>query len=283
MRNHLFLGACVALLSSSSAWATLIYANSAGSDGIQVFNVDVAAGTETLVDAFSNINSGNGRGVVTVGDTLYYTNASSGSVYSYTLSSHTNNGVFFTVPGASGLATMAYDGTNLYLGDYSGSNNVYIYSLGGTLLNTVQLSKCAEIHQDGLAGYCDGLEYANGHLVSNEGDGGFGGPSAYDAYSLAGGTPTVSGLITTDFGATGIAWDGTYYYVSDIFNDRLAIYNGGGAFVKNIALADGHHTFAIEDLSADYQIVLGTPEPATMFLFGPVLGLLAWRLRKRSA
>jgi len=93
----------------------------------------------------------------------------------------------------------------------------------------------------------------------------------------------VSGLITTDFGATGIAWDGTYYYVSDIFNDRLAIYNGGGAFVKNIALADGHHTRAIEDLSADYQIVLGTPEPATLFLFGPVLGLLAWRLRKRSA
>jgi sugar lactone lactonase YvrE len=175
-QKGLLVLAAVFLCSISAHAGTIIYANSAGQDGIQVFDVDVAAGTETLIDSFG-IKVSNGRGVVVVGDTLYYTDANSGSVSSYTLSSHTDNGALFTIAGASGLATMAFDGTNFYLGDYSGSNNVYHYSPTGTLLGTVQLSECAVIHQDSTAGYCDGLEYANGHLVSNEGDGGYGGAS----------------------------------------------------------------------------------------------------------
>jgi len=139
-------------------------------------------------------------------------------------------------------------------------------------------------HQGGLAGFCDGLEFANGHLVSNEGDGGFGGPSKYDIYNLTGGAPTTAGFITTTYGATGIAFDGTYYFVSDIQHDRLGIYDGTGTFVKFITLADGSHTNAIEDLSVDYQIVLGTvPEPSTALLFLPALGLIAFRLRKRAS
>lgn len=281
--RSLLLPAAAFLCGISAHAGTIIYANSAGNDGIQIFDVDVAAGTETLIDSFG-INVGNGRGVVVVGDTLYYTDASSGSVSSYTLSSHTDNGALFTVAGASGLATMAFDGTDFYLGDYSGTDNVYHYSLAGTLLGTVQLSECGVAHQGGLPGFCDGLEYANGHLVSNEGDGGFGGASKYDVYNLAGGTPSTAGLISSDFGLTGIAFDGTYYFTSDIDHDRLAIYDSTGAFVKNIALADGHHTFAIEDLSADYKIVLGggVPEPSTIFLVLPALGLIAIRLRKRA-
>ena len=272
------------LLSSIQARATLIYANSAGNSGIQVFNIDVAAGTETKVDQL-NVAQGNGRGVVTIGDIVYYTDASSGFVKSYSLSTHTDRGNLFSVAGATGLATIAYDGTSIYFGDYSGTNNVYKYSLSGINLGTVQLSRCGEVHQGGTRGYCDGLEFANGGLVSNEGDGGFGGASQYDAYSLSGGSPTTSGLITAAYGATGIAFDGTYYFVSDIFNDRLGIYNTSGAFLKYIALADGSHTRAIEDLSVDYSLRsdTGAPEPSTWLMIVSATAAFVWtRLRRNK-
>lgn len=287
-RMCMVAGSAALLLPTLGYADTIVYANSAGGDGIQIFSINVAAGTETLIGSIAQggtgLTPGNGRGVVTVGNTLYYTSASSGSVYSYNLLTHTNNGVLFTVAGASGLATMAWDGSSFWLGDYSGTNNVYHYSITGVLLGTSALSKCAEIHQDGTAGFCDGLEFANGQLVSNEGDGGFGGPSQYDIYSLAGGSPVHTGLITTTYGATGIAFDGTYYFVSDIQNDRLGIYDQNGVFVKFIALADGHHTRAIEDLSVDYNIVLGTtaPEPSTLVLMTTgLLGVVGVARRRR--
>jgi len=90
------------------------------------------------------------RGVVQVGNILYYTSAGTNGVYAYNFVTHTDLGTVFTVPGASGLATMAYDGSHFFIGDYSGTNNVYEYSLTGTLLATIPLSKCSS--------YCDGLE-----------------------------------------------------------------------------------------------------------------------------
>jgi len=266
---------------------TTLYANSAGTDGVQKFSIDVTTGTETLLTHYTQAALGtsgqNGRGVVVVGNTMYTTYASSGSVYSFNLSTNTSNGVLFSVAGASGLATAAWNGSNIVLGDYSGTNHVYTYTTGGALVSTVSLSKCAEIHQGGIAGFCDGLEFVSpSSLVSNEGDGGFGGPSQYDVYSTAGGSPTQTGLITTSYGATGIAFDGTYYFVSDIDNDRLGIYDATGVFQKFIALADGDHTRAIEDLSVDYQVVLGgVPEPSSVVLLTTVVGLIAFRLRKR--
>lgn len=265
---------------------TIVYAHSAGGDGIQIFSINVAAGTETLLRGISQAqlgNVGNGRGVVTVGNILYYTYASSNSVFAYNLATNTNLGSVFSVAGSSGLATMAWDGSAFWLGDYSGTPNAYHYSITGTLLGTSPLSKCAEVHQGGIAGFCDGLEYANGHLVSNEGDGGFGGPSQYDVYNLTGGAPVQTGLITTTYGATGIAFDGTYYFVSDIQHDRLGVYDGTGAFVKFIALADGHHTNAIEDLSVDYNLVLNTtPEPSSVVLVATgMVGIIGAARRRR--
>src|SRR6266849_3654503 len=98
--------ATLALGLSSNAWAITIYANNAGSNEIMV--IDSVTGN--VSDQFIPM-SGNGRGVVTVGNTVYYTIATSGSVFSANLTTHVNNGVAFSVAGASGLSTMAYDGT----------------------------------------------------------------------------------------------------------------------------------------------------------------------------
>lgn len=78
----------------------------------------------TLLDTITAPNGFNGRGVVQVGNVLYYTSASTNGVYAYNFVTNTDLGTVFTVPGASGLATMAWDGSHFYIGDYSGTNNV---------------------------------------------------------------------------------------------------------------------------------------------------------------
>jgi hypothetical protein len=220
----------------------------------------------------------NGRGVVQVGDILYYTSANTNGVYAYNFVTNTDLGTVFTVAGASGLATMAYDGTNFWIGDYSGTNNAYKYSPTGTLLSTVPLSNCT--------GYCDGLEYANGNLISNRFDG-YASASAYDVYST-GGTLLTPGFIqghdTT--GTTGIAFDGTYFYVSNVNSNTISVYDASGNYLYDITLQTGGYSTLVEDLSVNYAAVLNpTPLPGALPLFASglgALGLLGWR-RKRKA
>jgi len=66
---------------------------------------------------------------------------------------------------------------------------------------------------------------AHGDLISNEYDGGDGGANSYDVYSLTG-TLLTSSFITGNntSGNTGIAYDGTDYYISNIFANTLSVY-----------------------------------------------------------
>ena len=78
----------------------------------------------------------------------------------------TDLGPAFTVAGATAQSTMAYDGNNFWIGDYSGTNQAFLYSPSGTLIKTVSLANCTS--------FCDGLEYAilggQARLISNRGD-----------------------------------------------------------------------------------------------------------------
>jgi hypothetical protein len=88
--------------------------------------------TSALITQITAPLGNNGRGVVTVGNIVYYTSANTNGVYAYNYVTNTNLGTAFTVAGASGLSTMAYDGTNFWIGDYSGTNHAYLYSPTGT-------------------------------------------------------------------------------------------------------------------------------------------------------
>jgi hypothetical protein len=272
-KRLLFAGVfALGVLASVSNAATLYGNNASGTD--YIIAMDPATGV--VSDEFQT-RAGNGRGVVVVGNTLYYTLANSGSVYSYNLQTHTDNGAAFSVAGTTGLSTMAYDGTNFWIGDYSGTNHAYLYTPTGTLLQTISLSGCTA--------FCDGLEYfvqnGQGRLISNEADGSV---TNYDIYDTNGNLLT-SHFISPSFAATGIAFDGTNFYVSDIFNGKIGVYDSTGAFLHENTITGFDPSIGsplIEDLSFDYTAVLptGTPEPTSFLLVGCGVLALAGLRRK---
>lgn len=284
-----YVGMCLALLcalvfsSAIRAADEFVYGNNASAGPDIVFQIDITTGGN--VTNQYDVSPLNGRGVVVVGNIMYTTESGSNHVYAYDLSTNTSLGIAFSVSGASSLSTMAFDGTNFWIGDYSGTNNVYHYTPTGTLLGTVSLANCG--------GDCDGLEYlaaGGGELLSNRGDS----VGPYDLYSING------TLITADFidptkdpngcsGNTGVAFDGTDYFVSCIFSAKLAEFDASGNFVKDIPITggtNGQYGPLVEDLSANYQQVLNlpTPEPGSLSLlaFGLVAGLGLLRLMKTA-
>jgi hypothetical protein len=272
------VGALAFTGSPAYALTATIWGNSFGSGGPVLQEWDQSG---NLLDTITAPLGVSGRGVVQLGNILYYTSATTNGVYAYDFSTNTNLGTVFTVAGASGLSSMAYDGTNFWIGDYSGTNHAYLYSPTGTLLNTISFANCSS--------FCDGLEFANGKLISNRFDGGFGGTNFYDVYSTSG-TLLTSAFITghDSSGNTGIAFDGTDYYVSNIASHTISVYDSNGNWLRDITLDMGTNLGGVEDLSVNYALVLNPPVPLPgalpLFATGLVgLGLLGWRRKKKAA
>ena len=269
------VGAAAALFCVGAVHAQqFIYANPTSNT---LHKIDAATGAVVQSCA---MGKGNGRGIVVVGNTTYYTVANSNNVYKTDFATCADNGIAFSVAGATGLSTIAFDGTNLWVGDYSGPNKAYLYTPTGTLLNTITLANCTS--------FCDGLEFFNGKLISNDADGG----SNYSIYSLSGALLTPN-FITTGAFTTGIAFDGTNFYISSptVSPRTLLKYNGTtGALMQTITITGTSDQ--IEDLSADYNVVLGPSQSAPvptlnewgMILMATLLAMSAvFALRRRRS
>src|SRR5689334_13977042 len=124
----------------AEAQPTSFWSNSAGFGAPILSQWDINTGV--LIQTITAPHGNNGRGIVNVGNVLYYTDANDNNVYAYNYLTHTDLGTAFTVSGASALSTIAYDGTNFWIGDYSGTNHAYLYSPTGTLLRTISLANC---------------------------------------------------------------------------------------------------------------------------------------------
>jgi hypothetical protein len=237
VRLALMLVFTMLFASHASAQQALIYGNSAGARGIDEIDSSTGAVLRTCAH-----NKGNGRGVVLVGNIAYLTVASSGTVWKLDIDTCADLGIAFET-GLPGIATIAYDGSNFWINEYNSSGNgAFLYSPTGTLLKSITLSLCVN--------NCDGMEYFEGKLISNRGDAA---APIYDVYDLDGVLLT-EGFINDPQGGrtTGIAYDGTNFWVSEIFENRLRIYDGvTGDFIEFVTITGGSTT--IEDLSVDYE------------------------------
>lgn len=233
-----------------------------------------------------NVSTGNGRGVVLVGNTIYSTESGPGGnifggsnlIYKTDRTTGLPLGTITVsaLPAGAAMSTLAWDGTHFWTSEYLGGNHGYRIDTSGNIVKTITL---------GLAGSnMDGMEYFNGKLIVNRGD--TVGP--YDVYDLDG-TVLQAAFITPGYATTGIAFDGTDFFTSNIFGSALSQWDGTtGAFKNNIPLTGG--SFLIEDLSVDYALREDTggnggpviPEPASMLLLSSGLLGMAGVRRKNT-
>jgi hypothetical protein len=224
-----------------------------------------------------------GRGIAVVGSDIFYSVSGSTSVF-LTDTNGTNRGVAFNVniPGVSGIQSIASDGHFLYVAPLSATlglnENVYKYDFSGTVIGApITLAPSGGLVQSGR----DGLEVVAGNFVANQPRGDIG---PYDKFDPNGNLLNPAFLNPGTFGFTGVAFDGTFFYVFDdeAQPSQLVVFDASGNFLNRLTLTGlpGPNDQAfISDLSA---VVSAAPEPASFAVLGAALvGFAAFRLNRR--
>ena len=264
-----------------------IYANNDSSSlSPYIYQIDLATGK--VITTYTNLSGVNhGRGVAVIANTMYYTSGTSNCVYTYDLGTGKDKGCLFNVIDPSGnavngLASLAFDGTNLWIEEYSGGRPGAVFPYDITVVPPRRRPIFTPSGCPGTNPNCDGLEYAytaisgctGGLLISNRGDA----IDPYDAYQTTPlGRQCNSPFITPANRSTGIAWDGQLFYTSDIFKGILEVFNSNGTSYTaeptiTVTGAPSGYPPVIEDLSIDYGRIYCFPPKRAVYSNGPVNG-----------
>jgi hypothetical protein len=282
------LAAAGLLLISAARADTMIWSN--GDDAgampgpvIQEFDAVTGALVKSFPDPAATSPSQIGRGIAVVGSSIYYSLGGSDTVY-LTNTSGANLGSAFTVtvPGVIGVQSIASDGKYLYIaadgGATSISENVYKYDFSGHLIGTVTLLPSGSIVQAGR----DGLEIVGNTFVANQPRGDIG---PYDEFNATTGTLITPAFLNPGtFGFTGVAFDGTDYYVFDDEADpsQLVVFDALGTFLDRVTLTGlpGPNDQAfLSDLAAVVAPAIPEPGPVSVV----AAGLFGFALCRRIA
>ena len=213
-----------------------------------------------------------GRGIAVVGSNIFYSVDTSGTVF-LTNPGGTDLGTAFNT-GLPGIGSIASDGQFLYLAPTNGTTSVnetvLKYTFGGVLISTITMVPSGG--PEGLLGRT-GLEVVGSNFVANQGDN----EGPYDKFDSAGNLLTAAFLNLGEFSFTGVAFDGSIYYVSDeeAQPSVLRLFNAAGGSLGSVTLAScpgPNQQCDLQDLSV---VVRPVPEPSVVVLL--CLGIIAAR------
>lgn len=237
---------------------------------IQELNGDTGA----VVDSFAvPFGSGSAASIAVIGNIGYYTLLGDTNIRTVDMTTHAYAGIAFATIAQSGYTNGITPDANGHLWFAGGNSDALTeYSVTGTLLSTHTFPTTASSFRDGS------VVFGN-FVVTNRGDQ----QGPYDKYNLtAGNTPltyNTQPFINAGFGSNGISFNGVNFYTSDEQAHKVSKWDINGAFVSVANLDPNSRyenwTFAAQD------IVVNTPEPASMALLGAgMFGLGALRRRR---